>query len=107
VTGARVTVYELHQLIDPMWESGLVTRAAAYAMCAAHLGLTIERMHMGQLSQAERLRVVEFVRAFRGAHGVFRTKYAGGVRDVHAPLQATLGQHLLAQETQASQKRRA
>lgn len=99
------TVDELHKLIDPLWESGIVTRSAAYAMLAAHLGRPVDSMHTGLLNGDSRQKVVAFVKAFQVAHGLYRIRHAGGVRDVRAPLSATLGQRLLDQETAPARTR--
>jgi len=53
-----------HEAFDPIWESGHMTRSAAYALLADRLGLEPDECHMKQMDAVTARRVVEIATEF-------------------------------------------
>lgn len=56
---------EAHSAFDPLWQSGLMSRSAAYAWLGGRLGLTPELCHIGRMDERDCRRTVEAVSALR------------------------------------------
>lgn len=54
-----------HAAFDPLWQSGRLTRAEAYAWLAARLGLPLERTHIGEFDEDLCFRVVTACTTYR------------------------------------------
>lgn len=51
-----------HEAFDPLWQSGRMTRSAAYAFLAGRLGLEPDACHMKQMDAPTARRVVEIAK---------------------------------------------
>ena len=57
---------QAHLVFDPLWRFGrLRNRTAAYAWLAGHMGMPVERCHIGEFDVVDCERVVHFCRTFR------------------------------------------
>ena len=49
-----------HEAFDPMWESGAMSRSAAYRALAEHLGLPVRKTHIGFFNKDECAKAIAF-----------------------------------------------
>lgn len=54
----RQAKQQAHAAFDPLWQSGAMTRAAAYEWLAAQVGVDVEDCHIGFFDLAQCARVV-------------------------------------------------
>jgi hypothetical protein len=52
-----------HAAFDPLWQSGVMTRTAAYKWLAAQMGLNVQDCHMEKFNADQCRRVVEICRS--------------------------------------------
>jgi hypothetical protein len=63
--GTRHWRLKAHQMLDPLWRSGLMRRPEAYQIAAHLLGLSNADMHIGNLSIAQCRELIAGIRALR------------------------------------------
>jgi hypothetical protein len=56
-----------HEVFDPIWRSGMMRRAAAYAWLAGQLGITREECHIGMMTAHQARQTMLVARSFRFA----------------------------------------